>query len=391
MSTKEAFRSPSCLLVVTAALASTQVWCTSDAAVAPLPENGGTDAGSTLDAEAADAPSPAPACSESFCRVSLPGAETVSLDALWARSASEVWLVGSTGFAARFDGTSWRQIETGTRGALHGVTGTADGTVWAAGSTHELLQLNRGSDGKAVMMDAGFKAMIGGLSASGAEVYAVGTTIKTYEYPEPDPPPVPDNIWRYGPSADGGPATWHPVSPPCPMGDFEPECLTLRAVWIETSERQWFAGDEGKIFRTDTSDDGGGGDSDAPRRIRLVEMDSRSLRRLNALWGSGGNDIWAVGDQGVTRHWDGDAWTVVASPVVSDLRGVWGSRSDDVWAVGDDGTVIHWDGASWTVKEIPASADRRPRLRAINGTGDDVWIAGEGVLLRSTHATGGDR
>jgi photosystem II stability/assembly factor-like uncharacterized protein len=266
------------------------------------------------------------------------------------------------------------------------VAGTEDGTVWGAGSSQELLQLNRGTAGKAVALDAGFRAMIDSVSTAGSEIYAVGTTIKTYEFPPPETPPMPDNIWRYGPGPDGGAATWSPVSPPCPMGDFEPECVKLRAVWVESSERQWFAGDEGKIFRTDPNGNGG-----APNRLRLVEMNSRSLRRLSGLWGFDGNDVWAVGDQGVLRHWNGEAWSIVASPVLADLHGVWGARPDDVWAVGEDGTVVHWDGVSWSVKDIPFSADQRPRLRAVAGAGEDVWIAGEGVLLRSTRVTGGDR
>jgi len=386
---KRRSRTPSGLLVATVAIAATQLWCASEEAVSP-PEDGGSSSGpdAVSDAAAPDGETSSPACSDSFCRVSFPGMEAVSLDAVWARSASEVWLVGSTGFAARFDGATWRRIETGTKAALHGVAGTEDGTVWGAGSTQELLQLNRETGGKATAVDAGFKAMLDDLSAFGSEIYAVGTTIKTYEYPPPETPPMPDNIWRYGPSGDGGQPSWRPVSPPCPMGEYEPECQKLRAVWVESSERQWFAGDEGKIFRTDASSDA---DAGAPGRLRLVEMSSSSLRRLNGLWGFRGDDIWAVGDQGAIRHWDGEAWSVVASPAVANLHGVWGARSDDVWAVGEDGAVIHWDGTSWTVIDIPFSGEHRPLLRAVAGAGDDVWIAGEGVLLRSRRVTGGDR
>jgi hypothetical protein len=374
------------LLVATIAISATQLWCVNEEKAGSSPDAGGADAGVASDAGEPDAMSVLPACSDSFCRVSFPGMEAVSLDAVWARNASEVWLVGSTGFAARFDGTTWERIETGTKAALHGVTGTEDGTVWAAGSTQELLRLNRGSGGAAEMHTTDFKAMIDAVSAFGSEIYAVGTTIKAFDFPPPQDPPMPDNIWRYGPSADGGEPSWLPVSPPCPMGQFEPECLVLRAVWVESSERQWFAGDEGKIFRTDTS--GNDGSSD---RIRLVETDSKSLRRLNGLWGFSGHDIWAVGDQGVTRHWNGEAWKVVPAPIISNLHGVWGSRSDNVWAVGEDGVVIHWDGTSWTVKDIPFSAEERPRFRAVAGTDNDVWIAGEGVLLRSRSAAGGHR
>ena len=64
----------------------------------------------------------------------MPGITKVMLDGLWAKRASEVWLVGSTGYAARFDGTSWRRIETGTKATIFAVQGAGDGTVWGASS-----------------------------------------------------------------------------------------------------------------------------------------------------------------------------------------------------------------------------------------------------------------
>ena len=119
-------------------------------------------------------------------------------------------------------------------------------------------------------------------------------------------------------------------------------------------------------------------------------MSSSSLRRLEALWGAGENDVWAVGAQGVIRHWSGGpAWTIVPSPVIEDLHGVWGSRSDDVWAVGDDGVVIHWDGKAWTVSETPLPENNRPRLYSVSGQGSEVFIVGESTVLRSIAKEGG--
>jgi hypothetical protein len=67
---------------------------------------------------------------------------------------------------------------------------------------------------------------------------------------------------------------------------------------------------------------------------------------LYGAWGSGPSDIWAVGDGGATQHWNGSAWTSVASGTTRSLRGVWGSGPDDVWAVGYGGTIGRWNGAS---------------------------------------------
>ncbi|MBX3264062.1 MAG: hypothetical protein KIS78_22080 [Labilithrix sp.] len=367
------------------ATAAMHLWCSSDddAAGVPGPDAGGDDA-APIDAGAeAEADAGAAECSDAFCRVALPGVEALGLYGLHAKSASEIWLVGSRGFAARFDGAAWRPVPTGITAAIFGVTSTSDGVVWGASSGQAFLKLNGAPDGGAETVDGGFKGVVHAVGANGSEVFAVGRMFFDFSVGEPPS----DNIWRYGAAPDGGGPEWRAVSPPCPMGEWEPECLELRAVWVESASRQWFAGDDGRVFRTDTS-----AAEPGDARIALAEMNSSSLRRLNGLWGFGANDVWAVGAQGVIRHYTGgDAWTPVASPVTEDLYGVWGSRPDDVWAVGDRGAVVHWDGRAWTVKDVPFPEENRPRLYAVAGAGGDVWVAGAGVLLRSARAAGGDR
>ena len=84
------------------------------------------------------------------------------------------------------------------------------------------------------------------------------------------------------------------------------------------------------------------------------------------------DDVWAVGLRGLktlAMHWDGTAWAVVASPTpegIADLAAVVAVATDDVWAVGGfvDHTanavrtlVEHWDGTAWSVV---ASANKGP-------------------------------
>ena len=63
---------------------------------------------------------------------------------------------------------------------------------------------------------------------------------------------------------------------------------------------------------------------------------------LWSVWGSASTDVWAVGLGGTILHWDGSAWSPVASGTVNSLTSVRGSASNDVWAVGD-GTILHRD------------------------------------------------
>jgi hypothetical protein len=116
---------------------------------------------------------------------------------------------------------------------------------------------------------------------------------------------------------------------------------------------------------------------------------------ISALWGFATNDIWAVGVGMPSQNWqpqiwhyDGTAWTHVATPSLSGtVTGVWGPCARDVWAtvdlgiVNDNGVVSrpgalwHFDGNVWATVDLPYL----PALRAVTGSSaTDVWIAGAG-------------
>jgi hypothetical protein len=67
---------------------------------------------------------------------------------------------------------------------------------------------------------------------------------------------------------------------------------------------------------------------------------------LTGVWGSGPNDVWAVGagyrGQGcIITHWNGWTWSPGNSRHEGGLWGVWGSGPNDVWAVGT--TILHYN------------------------------------------------
>jgi len=102
--------------------------------------------------------------------------------------------------------------------------------------------------------------------------------------------------------------------------------------------------------------------------------------RFNILYGvsaDSGTDAWAVGEFLNTRnstydtlvlHWDGTAWSKVASPnpgVDNVLTGVSADSETDAWAVGSyftkaanttDTLLIHWNGVSWLQVASPDPA-----------------------------------
>ncbi len=73
--------------------------------------------------------------------------------------------------------------------------------------------------------------------------------------------------------------------------------------------------------------------------------------RFWGVWGSGPNDIFAVGESpvgaGIVFHWDGLQWSQMTIPASSSLRQIEGRAANDVWALSAD-QLLHWDGAVWS-------------------------------------------
>jgi len=107
-------------------------------------------------------------------------------------------------------------------------------------------------------------------------------------------------------------------------------------------------------------------------------------------------DVWAVGyyysnggQLTLIEHWDGNSWSIVPSPNVGNndlLTGVAVvPNSPNVWAVGyyyrNDGNpstlVERWDGNAWTIVASPDGSTRENYLTAVSSTGpNDAWAVG---------------
>jgi hypothetical protein len=110
------------------------------------------------------------------------------------------------------------------------------------------------------------------------------------------------------------------------------------------------------------------------------------------------NDCWAVGYnltngifQTLTEHWDGSVWTVITSPNTSSsqnnlLKGISCASAANCWAVGSyDGdaatqTLIeHWDGTAWTIVASPNTDTTQSNfLSGVTCTSSSAcWAAGD--------------
>jgi len=94
------------------------------------------------------------------------------------------------------------------------------------------------------------------------------------------------------------------------------------------------------------------------------------VRALFKVWGSGPNDVYAVGDVGVMIHFDGTEWTEVRTGAGDDLVAVFGTGPDDIVAVGgrSNGLVARFDGTEWRTEFLPG-------VPGLNG----VWMRAPGV------------
>jgi hypothetical protein len=122
------------------------------------------------------------------------------------------------------------------------------------------------------------------------------------------------------------------------------------------------------------------------------------LYALTAVWGSGKNDVWAVGSGGTIVHYDGAAWTPTPSGVKNTFYAIWGSGPNDVYTVSDGQIILHgtgFQGAStpWTLVPTPNKPGNTPFVSAVWGSSaQDVRIGGRAFdfvdPVTGAHGTG---
>ena len=59
-------------------------------------------------------------------------------------------------------------------------------------------------------------------------------------------------------------------------------------------------------------------------------------------------NIYAVGDNGLIAHFDGQQWSEFAAVTSDDLLSVYMNEDNNGWAAGKNGTLLHFNGTVWT-------------------------------------------
>lgn len=383
------------------------------------------------------------------------------IQALWGASGDDVWLVGTGGSIARYDGVSLRPVESGVNEVLTSVWGSGPDDVWIGGDRGVLLRydgrsLVRQDIGAAYIADIWgsarddvwlvqnppgdeaipvllhfdgtrwqpqampdsrlgvvFSVWAAGKKDAWAGLMAFDHTIWRYQGDRfagvPGSPPgtqslninkirgsAPDNVWIAGdllarydgtlrqlPMPACLPWIWGlAVSAPDDVWiahdgicHFDGQTWRERVpgsaesqfnnLWAEGRGRVWFGGFLGRAGRV------------GPAGVEVLSRSAMPLTDpLNAVWGSGPDNVWFAGD--ALLRWDGSRLTPVKAPIPGPIQAVWGSGPEDVWIVGQ-GRAARFDGTSWSIPALPREA-----AGGLWGSGPaEVWLsAAGGGLLR---------
>ena len=306
------------------------------------------------------------------------------LESVSATSSTDAWAVGSyeddlsgavKTLVLHWDGTSWSQVQSPSRGAqtsvLWGVSADSPTDAWAVGNEGNgrhsfgfVLHWDGTRWSKVAVPNPSSVVTIRSVSAiSPTDVWAVGgfQNGTTFAFDSlvmhwdgstwtrvvhPNPSPSDNYLWDV--SAASPADVWA-------VGDFYTNMRgnehTLVLHW---NGKQW-----SKVPSPNPS----------PILSGLQAVDTVSSSEAWAVGSAGYVDEHAETVRTITLHWDGAAWSVVPSPnpsaVDNELAGVGATSSSDAWAVGyeqtDDGVnaslTLRWDGTSWS--QVPSPNVRR--------------------------------
>ncbi len=145
------------------------------------------------------------------------------------------------------------------------------------------------------------------------------------------------------------------------------------------------ATDDASTVDADVDVDAGGADADvdaAPRTCTdqgFCHVPLPEPLILRGVWGDGTGVAWAVAEEGKILRWDGSAWTVHAT-LSAPLFTIWGSSPTDIY-VGGEGGIFHGAGPSSSqLTFTPIASESGSSITSIQGFGpNDVWAVGSRI------------
>ncbi len=101
---------------------------------------------------------------------------------------------------------------------------------------------------------------------------------------------------------------------------------------------------------------------------------------LNDVYAVSATEAWAVGDRGATMRLTNGVWTALPSTTELSLNQVWGSGPNDVWALGrnplsNGNKLLRFDGTGWAI--VPQGA--LPSVHEVSqSAAGELWVVTDG-------------
>jgi uncharacterized protein YjdB len=295
----------------------------------------------------------------------MASATYAQLNGVWGTSATNVYAVGNGGTILHYDGASWTSMVSGSSANLNAVWGTSATDVFAVGTGGTILHY----DGShwASMAGPSSASVNGVWGTSPVDVYAVGGALLHWD----------GTVWSVKDSFSAKPhrAVWGTSRSDIYVA-VEWTYFSTAATLLHSDGSQWspvtvtgyvslaglWGASSAAVFAVGVQYQfaGGGAFNSVPLAMRGNGLswtrDALTGALPRGVWGSGPSNVYAVGDQGSIRRWNGGSWsTATARADASNLNGVWGASAADVFAVGAGGTILR-SVPGGTVAVTPANA-----------------------------------
>jgi hypothetical protein len=357
-----------------------------DTGDASLPSN--DDAAPPPDASADAGPK---VCSDhGFCHTSLPGDHM--LQGVWGDGTGVVWAVTADGDILRWDGNAWK-VHASNLGRLDTIWGSGPTDVWVGGENG--IQHGSGASSAALTFVSSAMpasrpriASIWGTSAN--DIWAVGvvdnpdaeesvgcvlhftggaSSPSAWEIDSSAPQTAAySNVW-----GGAGSDVWFAATRPFEDNPFYSELVIFRksgGAFAELAlpgdplddsleaKPAWFAGAVASsassmriygrtvrgsptVWQGTSTDNGTTFSFTTAYEFELGELP------INVVSGTAANDLWAAGEYGQVRHWNGTTWSPAAigigkHPVIDAFHGIWAGSSSEMWIVGE-GIALRYD------------------------------------------------
>ena len=242
----------------------------------------------------------------------LPGE---NIGGIWAASPSQVFASGGYRTLDGFNGSSWFSYAQPPGANRYRVWGTSFTDVWSPGQSN-LLHFDGTSWTESFQ---GGTELFGVWSNPEAGVFTVGD----------------GTMYHF----DG--VNWTSVS----TGLQTCHCNRLEDIWGSDANHVWAVGAAGHILRT----------NGVTATQEVLPVDGSV--GFNDIYGTSAHDVWVVGTGGTVLHYDGSVWTIVPTPVASNLIGVFAFARNDVYVTSQNGLLMHYDGRHWNLINTGTSRD----------------------------------